>query len=484
MYKRQLLALVVAGCGPLLIKADATVEPARATPVPTLAATRLPTQTPVPPAAVPPTPVPPTQTPAATATPVPTDTPRDIVVAHLLPEGPIKPPPAEWTPVRPRTFDTAQDTPESWTRDYLQLVTDMLNATGSVDAVLDQLVAWMPADSSFEGARPQSAWAVTRDLDGDGTDEWLISVPSQDRVCWVTYCPGYVVIVQIRKALFTPLSLIIANEFIWDISHPTVLMIDDVNADGLTEVVLEGNECGAHTCFTSLLIGRWDGQRWRDLAIDPIQQAYTDYVMEDRDGDGAQEIVMHGGTFGSVGAGLQRQHMLIFDWLEEAYRLVEDLPDPDPHPYYQMLDANAALAQGQWDAALALSLAVVDYPGVYADDWTPTEAWGRIAGYATIEALLVYAQRGDAEAMMQVYGSLMARSHSAPDNPYPEAAWHLLEVYQQTDDVLAACQAMETFIAERVEAAEFFEWYGYGTERLRLDRLCPLDAPGEVSVDL
>ena len=465
-----LLALVVAGCGPLLIPAETTVEPALATPEPTRAVARPPTQPPVPP-----TPIPPTQTPTATATPVPTDTPRDIVMAQLLPEQPIKPPPADWTPIRPGGFDMAQDTPESWARDYLHLVTDMLNAAGDVDVVLDQVVAWMPADSAFDGPRPQSAWAITHDLDGDGTGEWLISVPSQDRVCWVTYCPGYVLIFQVQEGLFTPLSLILLDETIWDISHPTVLTIDDVNGDGLAEVVLEDNECGAHTCFTTLLIGQWDGQRWRDLAADPIQQAYTDYVIEDRDGDGAQEIVMHGGTFGSVGAGLQRPHTLTFDWREGAYRLIEDVPDPDPHPYYQMLDANAALAEGRWDEALALSRAVIEYSGVYADDWTPTEAWVRIAGYATIEAMLVYAHRGDTEAMTQAHAGLMARSHSAPDNPYPDAAWHLLEVYRQTGDVLVACQAMETFIVARAEDAEFFDWYGYGTERLPLDRLCLLD---------
>ena len=30
-------------------------------------------------------------------------------------------------------------------------------------------------------------------------------------------------------------------------------------------------------------------------------------------------------------------------------------------------------------------------------------------------------------------------------------------------------------LVEHAEAAEFFEWYDYGTERLPLERLCPLD---------
>jgi len=442
------------------------------------AAISLPTQTPIPPT---PSPVPPTLTPVlATSTstttpqPAPTDTPRDSIAAQLLPTA-ITPPPAGWTPSRPPGFDAAQHTPESWVQDYLQLVTDMLNSSRDMDSVLDQLVAWMPADSTYEGPRPANAWAANRDLDGDGTDEWLISVPSQDRGCYVTYCPGYVLLYQERDSLFTPLALVLLDEIIWDISFPSLLLIDDVNADGLDEVVLKANECGAHTCYTTLLIGRWDGQRWRDLAADPIQQAYTDYAMEDRDGDGVQEIVMHGGTFGSAGAGLQRPHTLTFDWADGAYRLVADVPDPGEHPYYQIIDANAALTEGKWATTLAHVLPLVENLGVYSDAWTSVEAWSRIVGYASIEAMLVYAHQGDVDAMEDVHFSLVARSHTEPDNPYPDAAWQLLEVYKETGDVLAACQAMEAVIVERAETAEFYEWYGYGTERLPQEMLCPLD---------
>jgi len=140
-----------------------------------------------------------------------------------------------------------------------------------------------------------------------------------------------------------------------------------------------------------------------------------------------------------------------------------------------MLDANAALANGEWDTALNLALAVVNYPGVYEDDWLTTEAWARIVGYATLEAMFVYAQQGDVEAMQQVHAGLLSRSASAPNNPYPDAAWQVLETYEATGDPLAACLAAENFIAARAEDAAFFEWYGYGMERLTVDQICPLD---------
>ncbi len=374
---------------------------------------------------------------------------------------------------------------EGWVREYIQLITAMLNATDNVDAVLEQLIAWMPADSTYEGSRPPNTWAVVRDLNADGEDEWLISVPARDMACGATFCPGYLLLFDKRGSLFVPTSIIIADTTIWEVSFPALSMIDDINADGRPEVVIEHHECGAHTCFTSLLIGQWDGQRWYDLAADPITQAYTDYTLADDDGDNVLEVVMHGGMFGSVGAGLQRQHTLRFDWRDGAYRLIENTPDADDHPYYRMLDANTALANEDWDAALDQALAVVNYPGIYEDEgWLTTEAWARIVGYATIEAMLVYAQRGDVAAMQQVHASLLSRSDSTPNNPYPEAAAYLLEAYEATGDALAACIAVEHFIGERMETAMFFEWYGYGTERLTIDRICPLDHTTEVGPEL
>jgi len=119
---------------------------------------------------------------------------------------------------------------------------------------------------------------------------------------------------------------------------------------------------------------------------------------------------------------------------------------------------------------------VVDYPGVYQDDgWLTPDAWARIVGYATLEAMFVYAQQGNVEAMRQVYSGLTVRSYSAPNDPYPDAAWRALEVYEATGDPLAACIAAEEFIAARAEDAAFFEWYGYGTERMTVDRICPLN---------
>ncbi|MBN2391604.1 MAG: hypothetical protein JXR84_12840 [Anaerolineae bacterium] len=484
-----LLVVGMVGCARLSPLPDVETAPLAAAPTETglpasTETTSLPT---VPPPTATPTPAattapPPTATPSPTPPLTPTDTPSQALAAGLLPSEPVTAPPVDWTPTRPAAFDVEKDTQASWVREYIQTVTNLLNmntnidAQARVDAALAQLVTWMPADSTYEGPLPPNAWTVARDLNADDKIEWLISVPARDRGCWATYCPAYVLIFEMRDNLFVPAAILIEDENVWDLSDPKLLMVADINADGHLEVVIEQVSCGAHTCFTGIIIGQWNRRRWRSLTADPVMQAYTDYTIVDQTGDGLLDIVMHGGMYGSVGAGLQRPHTQVFAWRDGAYRLVEDTPDPDEHPYFQMLDANAALANGEWDTTLNLALAIVNYPGVYEDEgWLTTETWARIVGYATLEAMFVYAQQGSVEAMRQAHAGLLSRSASAPNDPYPDAAWQVLQTYEATGDPLAACLAAEDFIAARAEDAAFFEWYGYGMERLTLDRICPLD---------
>lgn len=466
-----LVLWILVACAP-----SATPTPS-ATPVP-------PTETTAPPSATPP----PTTAPTATdtATPIPptatsAPSPEPTAPAEaLVPQGPITPPPANFSPTPPAPPDTGTDSEETWVRDYVALVTAMLNSGETIEGVLEMLRAWSNGPQEMESELASYVWAEAADLDEDGSDEWLISLPVPERGCGVTWCPAYLVIYQYveDEALFKPRYVVqdSSGEEV-QLQHPELLRVQDLNADGEREVLIQQRWCGAHTCFTGLTVGRWDGVRWQDLAADPISQAYTDLTIEDRDADGALEFTMHGGMVGSVGAGLQRPHILVFDWVDGAYRLVEDTPDPSDHPYYLMLDANTALAEGQWERALELAMEAVNDPN-FEDSMGPVEEVDkqRIISYAAIEAMLVHAHRGDVAQMESVLERVQRYEFVEP-NVYNEATQRLLEVYRETDDVVEACTAMEEVVARRADEAVFFQWYGYNTARLTVDQICPLDAP-------
>jgi hypothetical protein len=351
----------------------------------------------------------------------------------------------------------------------------MLNAGQGVEETLDTLVAWSTPEGMQEGEG--NVWQASADLDGDGTQEWLMSLPLPGLGCGATFCPRAVVVLERSGDRLSPGALIPAGEEMLMVGSPELRYTQDINADGRTEVVIQERSCGAHTCFTHLLVGRWDGSAWLDLTADPIDQAYTDLVIEDRDADGVLEFAMTGGMFGSVGAGLQRPHTLIFDWQDGAYRLVEDIPAKSDHPYYLMVDANSALTEGDTDAALELAMQALENPA-FEDTMAPVEPLdkARILSYAAVEAMLVHALSGDIAAMETVL-TQVRDIPAVTENVYLDAAQTLLASYQETGDATAACAAMEDVIAGQAEPPVFFQWYGYGTERMTLDEICPLDAP-------
>jgi len=459
--------------------------------------TPAPSPTPLPPpetrAGAAPTPVPPTATPAPTSRPtaVPpatTDAPPSPAASPtpqptppgeaLVPQGQITPPPEGFAPTPPPPPEMGVDESDSWVRDYVALVTAMLNSGRGVDEVLNTLTEWSSLADDSMGNPSAVVWAEPADIDADGADEWVMSVPVPGRGCGVTSCPSYLILFEVKDDLFVPGHVVRGSPpYEIQFQNAELRQINDINADGQTEVLLQQLWCGAHTCFIGLTVGRWDGARWHDLADGPISQAYTELTVEDSDDDGALEFSFFGGTFGSVGAGLQRPHRLLFDWRDDAYRLVEDEPAPSDHPYYLMLDANSALADSDWDRALALARAVVQDPD-FSDSMVPIEEVGkeRIVSYTAVEAMLVHAQRGDVEAMEAVLAQARAHDFVVP-NIYTEAAQRLIGVYEETGDVVAACAAMEDVVAERPDEAVFFEWYGYNTARITVDQICPLDEP-------
>jgi len=388
MWVAPLILALAMGCVALPAPAPTpTVRPPTETSPPT--ATPEPTSTP--------TPAPPTATatpPPVTSTPSPQPTPP---AEALVPQGQVTRPPDDYAPTPPPPPELGTEESDAWVRDYVELVTAMLNSGRSVEDVLRALTDWSTTSEGMMGDPSSVVWAESSDVDDDGADEWLMSVPVPERGCGATWCPSYLVLFEVREELFVPGHVVRGSPpYEIQAQNAELRQIDDINADGQTEVLLQQMWCGAHTCFTGLTVGRWDGARWHNLADGPISQAYTELTVEDSDGDGALEFTFFGGTFGSVGAGLQRPHRLLFDWTDGAYRLVEDEPAPSDHPYYLMLDANAALAERDWDRALELALRVVEEPD-FSDSMVPLEEVGedRIVGYAAVEAMLVRAERGD-----------------------------------------------------------------------------------------
>lgn len=430
------------------------------------------------PAPYPPPAHPATLTPWPTATPAPYPPPATATWAPTptptLSPTPVPPRPTPVTPL-PCRMPTP---PSNESETVAAVVTTLSCRLNDFDYLADQLRKWL----NLKPACPSPLlWAEEHDLDSDGRSEFTAAfvLPSvSPRPSWAPCGLGlstwavlghraegyYLIRYRGQQEGTLPGSNI----------SPQLVMVRDINGDGHVELVIQSFWSGAATDFTMTTVGQWDGQVWQTLGY--MENTNVDESRwDDLDGDGRWEFVVHGNTVG-LASHLERPRTDVYGWREGRLQLVRSIPDPDDHPYFLVLDANAALAAGEIDRALALAMRVMQGNVSIGSEYLEKH-YGRIVAYAAIEAMLVRALRHEPEAMAALLHAVEAK-YSRPDNPYAQAARRLWLTYQATKDPLAACVAVERTMREHgdIDLIDPLQFPGMIVlEALTIEQVCPLD---------
>jgi len=326
-------------------------------------------------------------------------------------------------------------------------------------------------------------WVEKYDLDSDGIEEIILGLGSkQKEYIWPAW---YIISKKGSKYEIVYEGTTPSGSVPYE--SPEFKFIRDINQDDRLEVVVTSLDCGAHTCFLSVEAVQWTEKEWRNLTPQISISSSDELKFEDRDGDGTEEIVIHGGTIASAGAGMQRQYTQIYTYQiytyrEGEYHLIKTIGDPSTNIYYLMLDANKALKENNLTDALKLATQALQNPnsGVSSDEYGDEYGYVnerdqvRILSYVAIEAMLVYLKQSPPD--LNSVNSLLqeiTQKYNKFDNPYINASQILRDTYLTTGDIQKACQAMENEILKAGDNAEFLHWYGYNTEKLDLKNLCP-----------
>ena len=254
-------------------------------------------------------------------------------------------------------------------------------------------------------------------------------------------------------------------------NRPTLFAVDDINADGRTEVVLRQDWQGAHTAGVTLTVLRWNSGVWKEIGW--MKQSYSDVRLIDIEGDGPREFVFYGGTVGSAGAGLQRQYTDIYKWNGVDYNtLAAHIPAAlaSETPYWKIVDGNIALFQRRYAAAERLfsdALAMLTNDAGDADIVsTATGVFDQnLLALARFQAMYV-------ALLLNPYDSTNAAVHYAASQAEGgrSAAWTAAfwSIWEQTGDLDAACAA-----ARERAGGLMMEGYNYATNPLYFrDMLC------------
>jgi hypothetical protein len=261
--------------------------------------------------------------------------------------------------------------------------------------------------------------------------------------------------------------------------------VDDYNGDGLTEAVITSGDCGAHTCFTDVVMLGWDGIDYVDLFAEPLGVAWTtpdEITFPDPDGDGVHDVYLPAGVIGSIGAGPQRDAFLTYAWDGSHYVLTKEELAPTDDLYLIVTDGDKAYAEGDIETAMAhYRRALVDSS---LSDWK--EAFGSPGGrfelvpYAQFRLYLAELSTLGANETIraqELVDSISDLVLDYSDSMHALAALEFALAYPDGEVSASAlttgCAAFLAFVDENQELFDEIWYYGYANPELVPEGLCP-----------
>ncbi len=317
--------------------------------------------------------------------------------------------------------------------EYVDLLTNFVNAQPSNrEQLAGLLTVWAEQNQSTNQPELIDKQYRQIDLNNDTQAEILITLPAG-------YPPLLILLTADDNGLYQPTWKLLTDYA----KGYRIWLVRDLTNDNNPEIVVLNASCGAHTCFESINILQWQAADFNSIL--ELSVAYPTITWADLTADGTLELIVNRGTVASDGAGIQRNQTEIYAWDGERYQISSITPDPidSQHPYWQLLDGFAALANDDYALAqtffTAAANAQAPYPaiGLEANDIQLSMAIARFQAMYT--ALLT----GD-QATAQVFYA-QAEQSAADDKQWAAA---FMSTYQQANDLQSACEAAQKSVEE------------------------------------
>ncbi len=391
-------------------------------PTPSAVSTPLPTATPAPtlpptPAPPSPTPTPPTPPPSPTPTPTPTATPGAGI------------------PPRPASLD-----------EYGSTIAAYLATGAGFDDCLAGLVA------AWKLVTLQLGLCATGDFDADGVRDLALFAVDPERV---DDAAGRLFLFRRTAGGFHSVELapVVAARVPsapGENADAGILGAHDINGVAGDELVARSTQCGAHTCGTDLLVFGFDGRVFGALVEPPPSMTYADIALVPN--GSRSDLVLHGGTIASVGAGPQRARTERWSWGAPTRRfaLVSTVFDSSPYRFFKVVDADGAFTEAVEHPASAadpilratdlyeLALTSADLA-----DWHEGSADGAKNDHAYLDAYILFklARLAEIEGRGVRADNLLARASKTEGVPFFAEAAKTYVATRNCADVTAFIEA-------------------------------------------
>jgi hypothetical protein len=245
----------------------------------------------------------------------------------------------------------------------------------------------------------------------------------------------------------------------------------DINADGKADVIWTDTTCGAHTCFSTLFVDIWTGKAYEDWIAGEPTTASAEFRFEDVAPEGSgQEILIHGGVIGSVGAGPQRPWTETYLSADGAgYELYMQQYDSSDCLYHKILDANTAF--NKWKTE-GFEVAVEAYQAAIDDQ--AAEACGNIRDemntlrdFARFRVVVSLTAAGQAAQAPNIIAQIKTPALA-------DTAKTFYDAYRASGSVIQACRAVTAYAQKTPASWQFLSDWGYANPSFTPEDLCPL----------
>ena len=350
--------------------------------------------------------------------------------------------------------------PNDWAMDILSYI----NQGGSITAFLEALPSLGQND-------PKGQIAIMADLNGDRFEDLAITLAEQHQ----DLLPG-------ESALLIYLCnqdqyrLVYATSSLPDSDRLHLNEVRDLTGDGVPEILVMQEFCGAHTCSQA-----WEVLHWQSDHIENILEGRSDDLpspiieISGPLSDGSMTLAITGQGVLSVGAGPSRPMTRVWQWSAPDAQFVimgEQLTAPT-FRIHAVHDADQAALIGEFNDALSYYNRTIEDPDL--DDYPyGEEGRAQLSAYALFRTMLLWLERGDltqAEATL-----IFLQAAYSPDGVgggYRTIADEVWQAYQAQPDLKHACQIAQIYAQSHIEEILDPLNYGYANKQYVAADICP-----------
>ena len=348
-------------------------------------------------------------------------------------------------------------------------IVEYLNSGGSVEALRD-----LASESLIFNRIGTTGGFARPDLNGDGIPETVISlIDSTD-----DYQQGRVYVAMCEGGRY---RLGFATDFLYTDVHIGTTF--DLTGDGLDDLFIVREECGAHTCFSWVEVVGWYQNELRNLIEDVIfDLPSTGIQIFGPVTDGSYLIYMTGNGVGSLGAGPYHPRTVTWGWDPDThlFRPIDFHLQSSTYRIHFIHDGDRSFALGNYPLALDNYNRVIhdsqlqDWPSAeFAPEYAADERQ-ELAAYARFRRVLTRLKM-DEFASAEVHYEDLIENHpqGEPGDGFARMGRIFWEEFTDSRDFDEACAAAQDFAsANPSEILDHFE-YGYSNPTYTPTGLCP-----------